>query len=77
MPRIYDSFGDPIDYCRSGFPTLQEARALHDNPEDLPEEELGPDGRGNCFAYNAEHPPYQGEGYKCFDCGVTLTDDDT
>ena len=38
-----------------------------------------PDGRGNCFAYDAEHPPYEDDGcsvYKCYCCGSRLYDSD-
>jgi len=68
MPRIYTSESNPVDYCRSCFPKYQdEAYGMHGHDGD------GPDGRGNCFAYDAEHPDYDGEEYECDECGRTLT----
>ena len=33
----------------------------------------GPDDRGNCFGWNAEHPSYDDdEVYKCSSCGARL-----
>lgn len=74
MPRIYDRASSPIDLCRSCFkkkyPTEEQARKEFGGGED------GPDGRGDCFSYNEEHPDYQGEGYECWECRKTLTDFD-
>lgn len=67
MPRIYTSTSDPIDFCRDCFPGEPEAVELFGSVGD------GPDGRGNCFDYNADHPPYQGEGYDCERCRKPLT----
>jgi hypothetical protein len=36
----------------------------------------GPDGRGDCFSYDAEHPNYGGEDYRCHSCRCALTDTD-
>lgn len=58
MPRIYTGASDPLDFCREHFPTEAEAIRLYGDGE-------GPDNRGNCFGYDAEHPPYQGEDYRC------------
>lgn len=60
MPRIVTGSNDPVDFCRVCFPKTEEAaRAEYGNGE-------GPDGRGNCFAYDAEHPPYnRANGYQC------------
>jgi len=69
MPRIYTSDSYPVDYCHRCFPKSEDiAFALHGNDGD------GPDGRGNCFAYDAEHPEYSGENYKCDKCKKTLDD---
>ena len=40
---------------------------------------VGPDGRGNCYDYDAEHPPYTDWDYRCHKCGKALTveDDET
>lgn len=71
MPRIYDSANNPLDFCRRDFPKLaSHARMLFGNVGD------GPDGRGNCFEYNAEHPPYSDTDYTCETCGNELTDRD-
>ena len=32
----------------------------------------GPDGRGNCFGYDASHPEYVEAGYSCDKCGKVL-----
>ena len=70
MPRIYDSSSEPVDYCRRHFPSLAVAERRHGHAGH------GPDGRGDCFAYDAAHPPYDGEGYSCKTCGRELTDHD-
>ncbi len=63
MPRIYTSANDPLDFCRKCFPTLDSAVFEFGNVGD------GPDGRGNCFAYDAEHPDYsEWSEYRCFEC---------
>jgi hypothetical protein len=68
--RIYTSDSNPVDYCRRCFPKNEEAAfRLHGHDGD------GPDGRGNCFAYDTDHPDYTDEGYECEKCGKTLTDD--
>jgi hypothetical protein len=36
----------------------------------------GPDDRGNCYGYEAEHPDYDGENYVCEKCGAPLTSED-
>jgi len=60
MPRIYDSASDPQDYCVRCFPSTEEkAFAIHGHSGD------GPDGRGNCFGYDCEHPPYDEDRYHC------------
>jgi hypothetical protein len=68
--RIYTSCSDPIDFCKGCAPDEDEAQELFGNGGD------GPDGRGNCFDYDCEHPPYDGEGYTCHECGEELTDGD-
>lgn len=70
MPRIYTSASDPIDFCSAHFPKSEQQALRYANTGD------GPDGRGNCFAYDAEHPDYEGEGYRCAACGKTLRDMD-
>lgn len=71
MPRIYDSASNPRDFCKKHFPKTEEKAfsqlgILGD----------GPDNRGNCFAYEADHPPYEGEDYTCEICNKKLTAND-
>ena len=71
MPRIFTSANDPLDFCTACFPNEAEAEIEFDHLGD------GPDGRGNCFAYDAEHPPYEDFGdYRCKECGEVLTERD-
>jgi len=68
MPRIYDSESNPVDYCRRCFPkTEAKAYAIHGGGE-------GPDDRGDCFAYDAEHPDYADDPdmYRCYVCNKEL-----
>ena len=69
--RIYASNNDPFDFCKNCMP--DEDEALHE----LGDVGEGPDGRTNCFAYDAEHPSYDdGIEYKCYICGEILTVED-
>ncbi len=70
--RVYTSANDPLDFCAGCMPlTAEKAQEEFGNVGD------GPDGRGNCFAYDAEHPSYSDdEHYVCHECGVQLTDED-
>lgn len=71
MPRIYTSANDPLDFCQKHFPKTEEAaREEYGNLGD------GPDGRGNCFDYDAAHPTYDGNGYSCVECKKPLNDHD-
>lgn len=70
MPRIYTSASDPLDFCRRHFPVEATAEHQWGHVGD------GPDGRGNCFGYDAEHPDYSGEDYRCRTCGRLLTEAD-
>lgn len=70
MPRIYDSANNPINFCTDCFPSEPDAQDEYGDVGD------GPDGRGNCFAYEAEHPDYDYEEYTCEKCGKLLTSDD-
>ena len=71
MPRIYDAASNPWDFCRDCLPSEAEAlTVLGDNGR---ENNQGPDGRGNCFGYDAEHPDYDGEDYRCDRCRRHLT----
>jgi len=67
MPRIYTSTNDPVDFHVRCFPSEQAAAQRYGALGD------GPDGRGNCFSYDADHPDYaDDEHYKCAKCGGTL-----
>lgn len=70
MPRLYSSASDPIDFCTRCFPSEATAVKRYGNVGD------GPDGRGNCFSYDDEHPAYDGEQYRCANpkCRRLLTD---
>ena len=68
--RIYTSCSDPIDFCKRCAPDEDEASERYGNLGD------GPDGRGNCFGYDEDHPPYSDCDYRCEECGETLTDED-
>lgn len=71
MPRIYTSQSDPLDFCKSCFPKVEsKAFAVYGSLGD------GPDGRGNCFSYDDEHPPYEDEGCLCEVCSKVLTNRD-
>ena len=67
MPRVCDSRSEPIDFCHGCMPTETTAREEYGNVGD------GPDGRGNCFEYEPEHPDYEGDDYTCEECGDRLT----
>jgi len=70
MPRIYSTASNPYDFCKAHMPPTEEAaRAMP-----LLNDGDGPDGRGDCFGYDAEHPEYDGEAYTCTTCGKPLTD---
>ncbi len=68
MPRIYTSTSDPLDFCQRCFPGEETAKKRYANLGD------GPDGRGNCFDWNSDHPPYEGEDYQCEKCRRLLTE---
>lgn len=71
MPRIYASNNDPCDYCAECYPN-EDSVTWHrlQNMGD------GPDGRGNCFADEADHPDYEDDEYHCQACGELLTNID-
>ncbi len=70
MPRIYTSCNDPLDFCMKCFPSEAKALERYGNVGD------GPDGRGNCFDWDADHPDYEFSGYKCKSCRKLLTEAD-
>jgi hypothetical protein len=74
MPRIYDATSDPIDFCRGCFPS--ESVAIGKYGDSLEERDQGPNHRGNCFGYDAEHPDYYDDVYTCEVCHKRLTDID-
>jgi len=71
MPRIYDSASDAHDFCKFCIPKEAKAIELFGNVGD------GPDGRGNCFEYEALHPEYgQDDRDLCETCNKELTERD-
>jgi hypothetical protein len=70
MPRVYTSQSDPLDFCLEHFPLEWVAEIEYSSLGD------GPDGRGNCFSWNDEHPDYDYPEYVCCVCGKKLTDED-
>jgi hypothetical protein len=74
MPRIYDSANNPIDFCRHCFP--KDEAAAERQYGDVAKTGEGPDERGNCFAYEAEHPDYSDTDYECEKCHKPLKDRD-
>ena len=66
--RIRNSRNDPLDFCVDDTPS--EAEAI----ERFADVGEGPDGRGNCFVYDDEHPPYDDEPpiFFCYECGCPL-----
>lgn len=75
MPRICTSASDPLDFCKAHFPKSEAAALKRFGLAKCGE---GPDGRGDCFAYDAEHPDYldDPETYRCHACRKVLTDND-
>jgi hypothetical protein len=73
VPRIYDSGNDPLDFCLRHFPNDEIAERRYAN---VSKTGSGPDGRGNCYARDAEHPDYDGEEYRCHTCKKPLTSSD-
>lgn len=71
MPRIYTSTSDPLDFCLRCYPKPEEAaRKRYGDLGD------GPDGRGNCFGYDAEHPEYEDTETHCNRCNKKLREVD-
>lgn len=71
MPRIYNSASEPIDYCKKHFPAEDSVTAArHQNAGD------GPDGRGNCYGYDEDHPDYDDGKYTCEICNKRLGAED-
>jgi len=65
--RIYTSDNDPLDFCQDCYPESEES--AFDEFGNLGD---GPDGRGNCFGYDCEHPSYDCDEYHCHKCGRLL-----
>lgn len=68
MMRIIASNNDPYDFCPNCEPTESEADEGFGDIGD------GPDGRGNCFEYDADHPPYDDWEMFCHKCNALLAD---
>ena len=71
MPRIYASDSGPYDFCQRCFPKT-EAQAYR--RFGLAKFGNGPDGRGDCFGYDCDHPDYDDDPdhYRCADCNRVL-----
>jgi len=70
MPRVFDSANNPIDFCLKHMPPEEVAKRRYGNVGN------GPDGRGNCFGHDCEHPDYGGDNYRCHSCKKVLTSED-
>lgn len=70
MPRVFASNNDPLDFCRDCLPTEEEAEEEYG---DESKTGSGPDGRGNCYAYDTDHPPYEENDERCVICKRRLT----
>ena len=68
--RIRTSANDPLDFCARHAPGPVLAARRYDSGQ--PD---GPDGRGNCYVYDDEHPDYDGE-HRCAICRCVLGDHD-
>ena len=68
MPRVYASNADPVDFCNMCFPTFDEAQERYG----LASMGEGPDNRGDCFTFDADHPGYGELDYVCTSCGDLL-----
>ena len=69
MPRICTSNSDPLDFCKACLPDEEDAEKTYGLENFGP----GPDGRGDCFAYEPFHPDYAECDYTCERCGDELT----
>lgn len=70
MPRLIDSQANPHDFCNFCFYAFEdEHEETYSNLGD------GPDGRGNCYAFDVDHPPYEHD-YVCEQCNSTLGAED-
>lgn len=70
MPRIITSHGDLLDFCRYCYPSPGGAYTTYAFLGD------GHNGRGNCYEYDADHPDYVDEVYRCIHCEAFLTEED-
>ena len=71
MPRIYASNSDPHDYCLRCYP--DEGSVTWHRLQNMGD---GPDGRGDCFDADSDHPSYREDEYRCFACNRKLTSKD-
>jgi len=67
MPRICTSGNESLDFCMKCMPSEKQAIRQYDTSDE------GPDDRGNCFSYDAEHPDYD-HSYTCVICNSPLED---
>ena len=67
--RITNGRNVPVDFCKDCEPTEESALFIFGDGE-------GPDGRGNCFAYDVDHPTYNMDFYRCEVCDCVLDEND-
>jgi hypothetical protein len=63
--RIYKGNNVPLDFCDNCAPSEALADALYSDG-------IGPDGRDDCYAYDAEHPSYDSGEFYCHGCRERL-----
>jgi len=71
MPRIISSESYPHDFCMQCWDALYSTE--EEAEEEFGDRGDGPDERGNCFAYNDDHPDYDDCDYDCDKCHEPLT----
>ena len=71
MPRIYDSHGDPLDFCKDCFPWDEEEAENEYRDGNFERSQEGidwlNDGNGG-WGYYASHPSYDDTDYLCEVC---------
>ena len=73
MPRLITSDSEPMDFCKSCYPTELEAEEKYK----FKVSEEANDGRGCCFLYEDDcHPDFEFQGYTCDECDEELTEED-
>lgn len=82
MPRIYDKYNNPLDYCNKCFPAeiefLSEENCLNeDHNKKCKFCNKNFSGEHGChYEYEADHPEYSDTDYECAICDKKLYDSD-